>query len=115
MKNLKAKASSLPIFNGRISDSSTSSTSSIVQQVKNKKHATFSGYIPTVFSISNSNSSVSSLLKSDEENEIPDTAEAVTPKIIQESTKSINIIGPELNNYEKVKVVGQGGYLCMLY
>ncbi|XP_037947349.1 serine/threonine-protein kinase Nek8 [Teleopsis dalmanni] len=134
MKKIREKATSLPIFNGRISDSSTSSnSSSIVIPVKAKKRATLSGPVQSsVFSISTS--SVTSLLKNEiveSENTVPTTTNGSdvvigqqpsqqstlhTKNATQETTKSINIIGPELNNYEKVKVVGQGSFgVAILY
>ncbi|KAI8118222.1 hypothetical protein FF38_08544 [Lucilia cuprina] len=121
MQKIKAKASSLPMFNGRVSDSSTSSTSSsVIVATKNKKRATFNGFLkPTVFSISNS---ANNLAENSEET--IDSAEsdviiingASSEKSAQSTQKSLGIAGTELSNYEKIKVVGQGSFgIAVLY
>lgn len=121
MQKIKAKASSLPMFNGRVSDSSTSSTSSsVIIATNNKKRATFNGFLkPTVFSISNS---ANNLTQNREET--LDSAEAdviiinagSSEKTAQNTQKSLGIAGTELSNYEKIKVVGQGSFgIAVLY
>lgn len=121
MQKIKAKASSLPIFNGRVSDSSTSSaSSSIVMAAKTKKRATFNGFLkPTVFSIS---SSASNLTLSQEETLDSAEADVVIMKApssdisAQNTQKSFSVAGTELSNYEKIKVVGQGSFgIAVLY
>lgn len=124
MQKIKAKASSLPMFNGRVSDSSTSSTSSsVVMSTKNKKRATFNGFLkPTVFSISNTNSNLTQ-----NHEETVDSAEAdviivnagsseKSAQSTQNTQKSMGVAGTELSNYEKIKVVGQGSFgIAVLY
>ncbi|CAD6991971.1 unnamed protein product [Ceratitis capitata] len=128
MKKIKAKTSSLPIFNGRISDSSASSNSSFSAfATKSKKRATFNGIIPPkIFTISNSSSSVISLLKDETQNKsrVEETrnifGEAAekgrTVKASKSRSTSLNTVGAELNNYEKLRVVGQGSFgVAILY
>lgn len=123
MQKIKAKASSLPIFNGRVSDSSTSSTSSsiVLTNSKAKKRGTFNGFTkPSVFSISSATTNHSL----DEELTL-DSAESDvvllrnTPRSLvnsQNTQNSLNVAGTELSNYEKVKVVGQGSFgIAVLY
>nr|XP_036233280.1 serine/threonine-protein kinase Nek8 isoform X1 [Bactrocera oleae] len=120
MKKIKAKASSVPIFNGRISDSSASSNSSMnAFASRSKKRATFNGIMPPkIFTISNSSSSVSALLKDETLNKNGGTQNYNTsltgpiPKALD--TSSINRFG--LSNYEKIRVVGQGSFgVAILY
>ncbi|XP_050341942.1 serine/threonine-protein kinase Nek8 isoform X2 [Bactrocera neohumeralis] len=120
MKKIKAKASSLPIFNGRISDSSASSNSSMnAFASRSKQRATFNGVTPQkIFTISNSSSSVSALLRDETLNKNGGTQICNTsitglmPKALDSS--SINRI--RLSNYEKIKVVGQGSFgVAILY
>ncbi|XP_049305420.1 serine/threonine-protein kinase Nek8 isoform X3 [Bactrocera dorsalis] len=120
MKKIKAKASSLPLFNGRISDSSASSNSSMnAFASRSKKRATFNGVTPQkIFTISNSSSSVSALLKDETLNKNGGTqicntsVTGLIPKALDSS--NINRIG--LSNYEKIKVVGQGSFgVAILY
>lgn len=122
MQKIKAKASSLPIFNGRVSDSSTSSTSSsiIMATKNNKKRATFNGYMKptTVFSISNT---ASSFVENHEET--VDSAEADVVIVSKtgsnnnnSTSKAMETAGTELSNYDKLKVVGQGSFgIAVLY
>ncbi|XP_036233280.2 serine/threonine-protein kinase Nek8 isoform X1 [Bactrocera oleae] len=120
MKKIKAKASSVPIFNGRISDSSASSNSSMnAFASRSKKRATFNGIMPPkIFTISNSSSSVSALLKDETLNKNGGTQNYNTsltgpiPKALD--TSNINRFG--LSNYEKIRVVGQGSFgVAILY
>ncbi|XP_019892346.2 serine/threonine-protein kinase Nek8 [Musca domestica] len=123
MQKIKAKASSLPIFNGRVSDSSTSSTSSsiVLTNSKAKKRGTFNGFTkPSVFSISSATTNHSL----DEERTLDSPESDVvllrnTPRSLvnsQNTQNSLNVAGTELSNYEKVKVVGQGSFgIAVLY
>ncbi|XP_013107737.2 serine/threonine-protein kinase Nek8 [Stomoxys calcitrans] len=121
MQKLKAKASSLPIFNGRISDSSTSSTSSsIVLAAKAKKRSTFNGFLkPTVFSISSSTNNLSLSEEQTLDSAETDVVVMEAPSSVASSDKtqrSISVAGTELSNYEKLKVVGQGSFgIAVLY
>lgn len=119
MQKIKAKAISLPIFNGRVSDSSTSSTSSsIILADKSRKRATINTFLkPTVFSISKS---ASDLMESRQESSDSAETDVVLINGSDKSTlniqKPLSVAGTELSNYEKIKVVGQGSFgIAVLY
>lgn len=118
MQKIRAKASSLPIFNGRVSDSSTSSaSSSIILAAKNKKRSTFNGILkPTIFSISSSaNNLEETTLDATEADVVISNASGLGVSA-HNSRKSFSIAGTELSNYEKLKVVGQGSFgIAVLY
>ncbi|XP_054725960.1 serine/threonine-protein kinase Nek8 [Anastrepha obliqua] len=110
MKSFKAKASSLPLFNGRISDSSISSNSSSnAIAFKSKKRATFNGVMqPKIFTISSSASSALSLLK--------DESQKYAQLQTSANVHNGGSVGPEMHNYEKLRVVGQGSFgVAILY
>ncbi|XP_039948387.1 serine/threonine-protein kinase Nek8 isoform X3 [Bactrocera tryoni] len=120
MKKIKAKASSLPIFNGRISDSSASSNSSMnAFASRSKQRATFNGVTPQkIFTISNSSSSVSPLLRDETLNKNGGTQICNTPitGLMPKALDSSSINRIRLSNYEKIKVVGQGSFgVAILY
>ncbi|XP_067614729.1 serine/threonine-protein kinase Nek8-like [Eurosta solidaginis] len=117
MEKFRAKANSLPLFNGRVSDSSIfGNSSSIAFASRSRKRATFHGLMqPKVFTITDS----SSLLKAEQierKNQIPESKSIVTATPKKSVNDPTNIIGAELNNYEKLKVVGQGSFgVAILY
>ncbi|XP_037892563.1 serine/threonine-protein kinase Nek8 [Glossina fuscipes] len=119
MKKLKAKASTLSIFNGRISDSSTSSNdaSSIVLSVKEKRRATFNGFSKsTIFSIYNQSANLTQIEKSTLELMNEDIAISEDTINSQDYGESSNAVGAELSDYDKIKIVGQGSFgIAVLY
>lgn len=118
MQKIKAKASSLPIFNGRVSDSSTSSTSSsIALATKSKKRSTFNGFLkPSVFSISSSTNNQSLSEEQTLDSAESDVVVVPAPNSNNNTHGSFSIAGTELSNYEKLKVVGQGSFgIAVLY
>uniref|UniRef100_A0A1B0G2Z6 non-specific serine/threonine protein kinase n=1 Tax=Glossina morsitans morsitans TaxID=37546 RepID=A0A1B0G2Z6_GLOMM len=119
MKKLKAKASTLSIFNGRISDSSTSSNdaSSIVLAVNEKKRATFNGFSKSpIFSIYNQSANLTQIEKSTLELMNEDIAISEDTISSQEYDDAANAVGAELSDYDKIKIVGQGSFgIAVLY
>uniref|UniRef100_A0A1A9ZWR9 non-specific serine/threonine protein kinase n=1 Tax=Glossina pallidipes TaxID=7398 RepID=A0A1A9ZWR9_GLOPL len=119
MKKLKAKASTLSIFNGRISDSSTSSNdaSSIVLAVNEKKRATFNGFSKsTIFSIYNQSANLTRMEKSTLELMNEDIAISEDTINSQDYDDASNAVGAELSDYDKIKIVGQGSFgIAVLY
>uniref|UniRef100_A0A1A9X1P4 non-specific serine/threonine protein kinase n=1 Tax=Glossina brevipalpis TaxID=37001 RepID=A0A1A9X1P4_9MUSC len=111
MKKLKAKASTLPIFNGRISDSSTSSNASTVMLVNEKKRATFNGFTKsTIFSIYKQSVNSAEAEETILELMSKGTASSEDTIVSQNYGDISNVAGAELSNYEKIKVVGQGSF-----
>ncbi|KAH8278577.1 hypothetical protein KR018_005440 [Drosophila ironensis] len=121
MKKFRAKASSLPIFNGRITDANTLTTTSL--QLPARKPSTRSRVLPSVFTITDGTTGAASTSLA----EAMSSCKAQTASAgRQESLLQLSVpragdtlggvAGPELANYEKVRVVGQGSFgIAILY
>ncbi|EDV44008.1 uncharacterized protein Dana_GF18771 [Drosophila ananassae] len=124
MKKFRAKASSLPIFNGRITDTTTLTTSSLqlpLGQVPPRKPSTCTRVLPTVFTITDGTTGAASTslaeAMSSSKSQGPSSGKQenlLQLEVPREDT--LAVIGPELANYEKVRVVGQGSFgIAILY
>ncbi|KAH8375136.1 hypothetical protein KR200_006845 [Drosophila serrata] len=126
MKKFRAKASSLPIFNGRITDATTLTTSSLqlpLGQVPARKKTHCCRVLPTVFTITDGTTGAANTSLA----EAMSSSKAQGPAARQDqllqlsvpreaASASLVIAGPELANYEKVRVVGQGSFgIAILY
>lgn len=125
MKKFRAKASSLPIFNGRITDATTLTTTSLqlpLGQTPLRKQSSCTRVLPTVFTITDGTTGAASTSLA----EAMSSSKAQVPSSRQESQNllqlsvpreaAIGVAGPELANYEKVRVVGQGSFgIAILY
>lgn len=127
MKQFRNKASSLPIFNGRITDAITLTTTSLQlplavahRQSNNPKHS--SRKKPSVFTITDGNTGApsTSLAEAMSTSHIPpQSSEQRQSQPLQQlavTKETLNIAGTELANYEKIRVVGQGSFgIAVLY
>ncbi|XP_052837245.1 serine/threonine-protein kinase Nek8 isoform X1 [Drosophila gunungcola] len=125
MKKFRAKASSLPIFNGRITDATTLTTSSLQlplgQVRKQQSTCKRDRVLPTVFTITDGTTGAASTSLA----EAMSSSKALLPvpssrqdNLLQLSVprECGSVAGPELANYEKVRVVGQGSFgIAILY
>lgn len=122
MNQFRNKANSLPIFNGRITDATTLTTSSlqlplVVENKRSNSRKVSSQIKPTVFTITDGNTGApsTSLAEAMSTSHIPKSSvqplqQLAVPK------ETINIVGTELANYEKIRVVGQGSFgIAILY
>jgi len=127
MKQFRNKANSLPIFNGRITDTTTLTTTSLQlplggaqeeQKKKSTTHKLATRVLPTVYTITDGqtagpSTSLAEAMSGSHLSQSPDPQplqQLVVPK------ESLNIAGTELANYEKVRVVGQGSFgIAILY
>lgn len=123
MKKFRNKASSLPIFNGRITDATTLTTTSLQlplvgpQQKQHGCRKLSSRAIPTVFTITDGNTGTpsTSLAKAMAINHVPHSPDKPLQQL-EVPKEELNIAGTELANYEKVRVVGQGSFgIAILY
>lgn len=124
MKKFRAKASSLPIFNGRITDTTTLTTSSLqlpLGQVPSRKPSTCTRVLPTVFTITDGTTGAAStsLAEAMSSNKALVPSSGKQENLLQLEVPredALAVIGPELVNYEKVRVVGQGSFgIAILY
>ncbi|XP_026851275.1 serine/threonine-protein kinase Nek8 [Drosophila persimilis] len=133
MKKLRAKASSLPIFNGRITDATSLTTTSLKLPlgggVANKKPpSTCTRVLPTVFTITDGTTGAANTSLAEAMSSSKAPQPQPHPHSHQQSARqgvmlqlgvpkeTISIAGPELANYEKVRVVGQGSFgIAILY
>ncbi|XP_034128288.1 serine/threonine-protein kinase Nek8 [Drosophila guanche] len=127
MKKLRAKASSLPIFNGRITDATTLTTTSLKLPLGGgvavtQKKPTCTRVQPTVYTITDgttgaANTSLAEAMSSNKAPQLHQQAgrqEVMLQLGVPKET--ISIAGPELANYNKVRVVGQGSFgIAILY
>ncbi|XP_030559258.1 serine/threonine-protein kinase Nek8 [Drosophila novamexicana] len=123
MKKFRNKASSLPIFNGRITDATTLTATSLQlplvgpQQKQHGCRKLSSRAIPTVFTITDGNTGTpsTSLAKAMAINHVPHSPDKPLQQL-EVPKEELNIAGTELANYEKVRVVGQGSFgIAILY
>lgn len=122
MKKFRAKASSLPIFNGRITDATTLTTSSLqlpLGQNTQRKQSTCTRVLPTVFTITDGTTGAASTslaeAMSSSKAQMPNRQESLLQLSVPRET-GVGVAGPELANYEKVRVVGQGSFgIAILY
>lgn len=116
MKGFRNKASSLPIFNGRITDATTLTTTSL-QPVASRKLS--SRGTASVFTITDGHIGHVPSTSLAEAMAISQVAPPVQPlplALVKEEEQQLNIAGTELANYEKVRVVGQGSFgIAILY
>lgn len=127
MKQFRNKASSLPIFNGRITDATTLTTTSlqlplVVAHRQSNNRKVSSRIKPTVFTITDGNTGApsTSLAEAMSTSHIPSQSpEQPHPQPLQQLAvpkETLNIAGTELANYEKIRVVGQGSFgIAILY
>ncbi|KAH8337627.1 hypothetical protein KR074_000850 [Drosophila pseudoananassae] len=124
MKKFRAKASSLPIFNGRITDATTLTTSSLqlpLGQVPPRKPSTCTRVLPTVFTITDGTTGAAStsLAEAMSSNKAQGPSSGKQEHLLQLEVpreEALGVVGPELANYEKVRVVGQGSFgIAILY
>ncbi|EDW43552.1 serine/threonine-protein kinase Nek8 [Drosophila sechellia] len=122
MKKFRAKASSLPIFNGRITDATTLTTSSLqlpLGQTTQRKQSTCTRVLPTVFTITDGTTGAASTslaeAMSSSKAQVPNRQESLLQLSVTREA-GVGMAGPELANYEKVRVVGQGSFgIAILY
>ncbi|XP_030370353.1 serine/threonine-protein kinase Nek8 [Scaptodrosophila lebanonensis] len=127
MNKFRAKASSLPIFNGRTPDTNGLTSTSLPMPVlvpgtAQRKPPTTSRK-PTIFTITDGSvagigpAPAMSLAQATPQQEQLALQQLAVPKhasLVNE--KTLNIAGTELTNYDKVKVVGQGSFgIAILY
>ncbi|KAH8414582.1 hypothetical protein KR215_009358 [Drosophila sulfurigaster] len=127
MKQFRNKANSLPIFNGRITDTTTLTTTSLQlplagAQKKCGARKLATRVLPSVFTITDGQTAAaapstslaeamsSSHLSPQSPEQQSELQQLAVPK------EALNIAGTELANYEKVRVVGQGSFgIAILY
>ncbi|ALC46924.1 niki [Drosophila busckii] len=120
MKQFRNKASSLPIFNGRINDVTSLTTTSlqlphVAAERKPSSRKFSSRGLPKIFTITDGHTGITNT----------SLAEAMSTNLVQEQQalqqlvvphETLNVAGKELANYEKVRVVGQGSFgIAILY
>lgn len=123
MKQFRNKASSLPIFNGRITDTTTLTTSSlqlplVVENKRTDSRKVSSRIMPTVFTITDGNTGApsTSLAEAMSASHLPKSSEQQPLQQLAVPKETLNIVGTELANYEKIRVVGQGSFgIAILY
>lgn len=124
MKKFRAKASSLPIFNGRITDATTLTTTSLqlpLGQVPPRKKSTCSRVLPTVFTITDgttgaASTSLAEAMSSSKAQGSAARKDQLLELSVPREAAALVVAGPELANYEKVRVVGQGSFgIAILY
>ncbi|XP_068153603.1 serine/threonine-protein kinase Nek8 [Drosophila tropicalis] len=122
MEKFRAKACSLPIFNGRITDANTLTTTSLQLPMHgggagNRK--SFNRVLPTVFTITDGTTGAASTSLAEAMSTSSTNVNASKHGVMQQLAvpkESINIAGPELTNYEKIRIVGQGSFgIAILY
>jgi len=105
MKKFRAKASSLPIFNGRITDATTLTTSSLqlpLGQNTQRKQSTCTRVLPTVFTITDGTTGAASTslaeAMSSSKAQMPNRQESLLQLSVPRET-GVGVAGPELANY----------------
>ncbi|KAL7728211.1 hypothetical protein ACLKA6_005628 [Drosophila palustris] len=124
MKQFRDKANSLPIFNGRITDTTTLTTTSLqlplsgAQKKKSNTRKLTTRVLPTVYTITDGNTGAAStsLAEAMSGSHLSQSPDAQPLQQLAVPKESLNIAGTELANYEKIRVVGQGSFgIAILY
>lgn len=112
MKGFRNKASSLPIFNGRIMDATTLTTTSLQPAASRKLSARGTASVFTITDGNMGHVPSTSLAEAMAINQVPPPPQLALVK----EEEQLHIAGTELANYEKVRVVGQGSFgIAILY